>query len=48
MLAVRMVMVTLVLVLAGVVVVLALVARVTARARRSLEGPAFPPDGRGR
>ena len=47
MLAVRMVMVTLVLVLAGVVV-LALVARVTARARRSLEGPAFQLDGRGR
>jgi hypothetical protein len=46
-LAVRMVMVTLVLVLAGVVV-LALVARVTARARRSLEGPAFQPGGRGR
>ena len=47
MLAVRMVVVTLVLVLAGVVV-LALVARVTARARRSLEAPAFQPDGRGR
>jgi len=44
-LAVRMVMVTLVLVLAAVVV-LALVARVAAR--RSLEGPAFQPDGRGR
>jgi hypothetical protein len=44
-LAVRMVMVTLVLVLAAVVV-LALVARVTAR--RSLEGRAVQPDGRGR
>jgi hypothetical protein len=47
MLAVRMVMVTLVLVLAAVLV-LALVARVTARPRRSWEGTGVQPDGRGR
>jgi hypothetical protein len=45
MLAVRMVMVTLVLVVAAVLV-LALVARVTAS--RSLEGSSFQPGGRGR
>jgi hypothetical protein len=46
MLAVRMVMVTLVLVLAAVLV-LALVARITSRPRRSWEGTRFQPDGRG-
>jgi hypothetical protein len=47
MLAVRMMMVTLVLVLAAVLV-LALVTRLTARARRSLEGTSLQPHGRGR